>query len=66
MPSQYCKHIVENSNNSYLAELDKVDTSIPFFWTGNQVITSNYSDYNIWGAPAGMLVNLFERIKSNA
>jgi|TARA_B100001113_G_scaffold247825_1_gene204042 hypothetical protein len=39
--------MVENSNNSYLAELDKVDTSIPFFWTGNQVITSNYSDNNI-------------------
>ena len=47
VPSQYCKYMVENSNNSYLAELDKVDTSIPFFWTGNQVITSNYSDNNI-------------------
>ena len=28
--------------------------------------TINYSDYNIWGATAGMLVNLFERIKANA
>ena len=47
VPSQYCKNMVENSNNDYLTELDKVDISIPFFWTGNQVITSDYSDNNI-------------------
>ena len=47
VPSQYCKNMVEKSNNDYLTELDKVDTSIPFFWTGNQVITSNYSNNNI-------------------
>ena len=47
VPSQYCKNMVENSNNNYLVELDKVDISVPFFWTGNQVITSNYSNNNI-------------------
>ena len=38
------------------------------FWKGavRPYYTINYSDYNIWGATAGMLVNLFERIKSNA
>jgi len=38
------------------------------FWNGavRHYYTINYSDYNIWGATAGMLVNLFERIKSNA
>ena len=47
VPSQYCKNMVEKCNNDYLSELDKVDISIPFFWTGNQVITSNYSNNNI-------------------
>tara|TARA_Y100001970_G_scaffold64868_1_gene83033 strand:- start:2075 stop:2710 length:636 start_codon:yes stop_codon:yes gene_type:complete len=38
------------------------------FWNGSvrQYYTINYYDYNIWGATAGMLVNLFDRIKSNA
>ena len=38
------------------------------FWNGavRHYYTINYSDYNIWGATAGMLVNLFERIKANA
>ena len=44
---KYCKTMVDDSNNDYLTELDKVDISVPFFWTGNQVITSNYSDNNI-------------------
>jgi hypothetical protein len=39
--------MVEKSNNDYLTELDKVDIRIPFFWTGNQVITSNYSNNNV-------------------
>ena len=38
------------------------------FWNGavRHYYTINYFDYNIWGATAGMLVNLFDRIKSNA
>ena len=38
------------------------------FWNGavRHYYTINYSHYNIWGATAGMLVNLFERIKANA
>ena len=38
------------------------------FWNGavRHYYTINYDSYNIWGATAGMLVNLFDRIKSNA
>ena len=47
VPSQYCKSMVDKSNDNYLKELDKVDIRIPFFWTGKNVITSDYSDKNI-------------------
>ena len=39
--------MVDKSNDNYLKELDKVDIRIPFFWTGKNVITSDYSDKNI-------------------
>ena len=47
VPSQYCKNMVEKSDNRYLQELDKVDKNVPFFWTGDEVITSDYSEQNI-------------------
>ena len=37
------------------------------YWNGavRHYYTINYNQYNIWGATAGMLINLYDRINSN-
>ena len=37
------------------------------YWNGavRQYYSIKYNDYNIWGATAGMLINLFDRINKN-